>query len=118
MNLFKAYKNTKDKQFSTWVTSKANSWKEGMLQLNPNGVELMDYAENYFKDSKSTGEWLKLTKEEKKILTLEAQIRRTTHKRDDPPTPKKEKANKGRKQHKGEKERGNIKWAWKSIYPK
>jgi len=89
VNLFKAYKNTKDKQFSTWVTSKANSWKEGTLQLNPNGVEVMDYAENYFKDSRSTGEWLKLTEEEKKIIALKAQIHRTTHKRDDPPTPKK-----------------------------
>ena len=79
-----------------------------MLQLNPNRVELMDYAENYFKDSKSTGEWLKLTEEEKKIIALKAQIHRTTHKRDDPLTPKKEKEKKERKQCKGEKERGKA----------
>jgi len=74
MNLFKAYKNTKDKQFTPWVTNKANAWQEGALHLNPKGVELMDYAENYIKDATSMGEWLKLTDEEKKIITLKAQF--------------------------------------------
>ena len=117
INLFKAYKNTKDKQFTTWVTNKANSWKEGTLQLNPNGVELMDCAKNYFKDSKSTGEWLKLTKEENKIIALEAQICKTSHKRDEPPIPRKEKEKKERKQCNGEQEQGKVKWAWKIIPP-
>jgi len=89
----------------------ANAWKEGTLQLNTNGVELMDYAENYFKDMNSTGEWLKLTDEEKKIIALEAQICNASHRKDNANIAKKEKEKKEKKKCKKEKEQGKNKWA-------
>jgi len=74
VNLFKAYRSVKDKAFLTWVASKKSNWLEGTLQLATNGTALMELAEGFYKDSIATGEWLKLTNEEEKIITLEAQL--------------------------------------------
>ena len=61
VNLFKAYDYVKDKKFLTWVTNKHDHWLEGTLNLPANGVALMELADNYYKDSVATGNWLKLT---------------------------------------------------------
>jgi len=74
VNLFKAYDSVKDKKFLTWVTNKHDHWLEGTLNLPVNGVALIELADNYYKDSVATGNWLKLTDDQEKIIALEAQI--------------------------------------------
>jgi len=64
MNLFKAYQCTKDKQFIAWVSIKRSIWYEGTIQLDPNGNQLMQLMESYYKDTALGGEWMNLSKDE------------------------------------------------------
>ena len=116
VNLFKAYKCAKDKNFLTWVQIKRDNWLEGTLPLTTNGVALMELAENYYKDSLARGDWLKLTKDQEKIIALEAQIREAT-KKDTEREKRKKKKKKGKKDEQ-EIEKNKKKWAWKTTPPR
>ena len=112
VNLFKAYRSVKDKAFLAWVASKKSNWLKGTLPLATNGTALMELAEGFYKDAVATGEWLKLTDEEEKIIALEAQLRQATAQQN---LKRKEKI---KKKKKGEKEKNGqqVKWAWK-LHP-
>jgi hypothetical protein len=114
VNLFKAYRLAKDKPFVSWVAHKRSAWYEGILPLNPNGNQLMELAESYYKDSVATGEWMRLTDDEQKIIALETQIQDLKQKKN----PKQDKTKGGKKNKGRNREKEERKWAWKKKPPK
>jgi hypothetical protein len=114
VNLFKAYHLAKDKAFVSWVAHKCSAWYEGILPLNPNGNQLMELAESYYKDSAATGKWMRLTNDEQKIIMLEMQIQDLKQKK----CPKVDKPRGGKKNIGRNREREEKKWAWKKKPPK
>ena len=114
VNLFKAYHLAKDKAFVSWVAHKHSAWYEGTLPLNPNGNQLMELAESYYKDSVATGKWMHLTDDEQKIIMLEMQIQDLKQKKH----PKVDKPRGGKKNIGRNREREEKKGAWKKRPPK
>ena len=50
VNLFDGCMEAEDKRFRTWVTNLYDQWVDRRVVLDPNGLELMIRAENYYKD--------------------------------------------------------------------
>jgi hypothetical protein len=74
-NLLRAYKATQDENFNKYMKSKEDQWKDGTINWSSTGNEIMVLAENYYKDAVENETWLLVTKEQEKIIALEAQIR-------------------------------------------
>jgi hypothetical protein len=111
-NLLRAYKATADDNFNKYIQTKEDQWKDGTINWSSNGNEIMVLAENYYKDAVENETWLLVTKEQERIIALEAQIRafKPHQKVKADRNPKKE----GRKQD----NEGNRKWPkWKDVAP-
>ena len=74
-NLLRAYKATADEKFTEYIESKENLWKDGTINWSSNGHEIMALAENYYKDAVENETWMLVSKEQERIIALEAQIR-------------------------------------------
>ena len=83
-----------------------------------NGNQLMELADNYYKDAMTMGKWLKLSEEDQKIIALEAEIHDLCRCK---PTKKESKKDDGKCKGKGkdgkDKKGGKDKWAWKKVPP-
>ena len=122
MNLFKAYRCAKDKQFIAWVNIKRLMWYEGTIQLDPNGNQLMQLTESYYKDDALGGEWMNLSAEdEQQIVVLRAElcdmqkakVKGQEHEKKSKKEKEAEKRGRGKKGKQAEKD----KWAWKKVAP-
>ena len=71
VNLFKAYKACKDKEFTTWVKTKEDAYNEGN-DFTPE--ELMTLADNKYQSLIDAGNWLQQTEDQKRIVAMAAQI--------------------------------------------
>ena len=74
-NLIRAYKSTADEKFNNYIATKEEQWKDGSINWGANGNEIMALAENYYKDAVQNETWMQVTKEQERIIALEAQIR-------------------------------------------
>jgi len=74
-NLLRAYKSTGDKAFTLYMQQKEDAWKEGAINWGANGNDLMNMAENYYRDALVNELWLKASEEQERIIALEAHIR-------------------------------------------
>lgn len=72
INLFKGYQSASDKAFVEYIGRKLERYEEGE-DLSPE--QLMEYADNKYKQLKVTGRWNAPSAEEEKILALQAQIK-------------------------------------------
>ena len=77
-NLFEAYKQTGDAEFTTYIKQKELAWKDGILQLDTLGTQLMALGENYYRDAKASGVWMQASNEQTRIMALEAQLTQAT----------------------------------------
>jgi hypothetical protein len=71
VNLFKGYEAVPDKEFTTYIASKKSRYEEGK-PLTTN--ELMELAQNKFKNKKQVKTWNTPTEEQEQIIALEARI--------------------------------------------
>jgi hypothetical protein len=74
VNLFKGYREVKDKTFRTWIQNINDQWLDRALVFQPDGLSLMERAENYYKDHLRQGLWLKLDEDQETIIALKAQL--------------------------------------------
>mmetsp|Transcript_8113 Transcript_8113/g.11819 ORF Transcript_8113/g.11819 Transcript_8113/m.11819 type:complete len:184 (+) Transcript_8113:1971-2522(+) len=58
--LLRAYKNTNDDRFLTYIESKENEWKDGAITWNRNGSDLMSLADRFYRDAKAQNIWQKV----------------------------------------------------------
>ena len=119
MNLFKGYGKAKDKVFRQWLQRKKDDYITRREIINPNGLDLMEQVQNYYKDRVNTGEWMKLDEDQETILALKAQLsNRDSGKGNN--KKKGKKGEKGDKKRKGDKEdkESYEKPAWKLQAPK
>jgi len=73
LNLFKAYKVIKDKEFTKYINDKKNEYNEGK-DINPS--QLMLLASNKFKTMKQDDEWNAPSEEQEQIMALQAQVKK------------------------------------------
>jgi hypothetical protein len=118
INLWKGYAKAKDKDFRQWIKLKKAAWFDRTFIVNPNGLDLMELAENHYKDAVKTKDWLKLDEDQQTILALQTEIqavkataRHGRHKNDGKTTKK------GGK-YKDKKKTESSEWAWKKVAPK
>jgi hypothetical protein len=71
VNLFKGYEAVPDKEFGTYIASKKSRYKEGKALTTD---ELMELAQNKYKNKKQAKTWNTPTEEQEQIITLEARI--------------------------------------------
>jgi len=74
-NLFEAYKVATDKDFVTYIKNKENDYDEGR-DVDP--YQLMQLAQNKYKTMVDEKTWAAPSKEEEKIIALEAKITKLT----------------------------------------
>jgi hypothetical protein len=74
VNLFAGYREVKDKSFHSWIQNINDQWLDRILILQPDGLSLMERAENYYKDHLRQGLWLKLDEDQETIIALKAQL--------------------------------------------
>jgi hypothetical protein len=77
-NLFEAYKQTGDAEFTTYIKAKELAWKDGLVDLDPLGTDLMALAENYYRDATASGIWMQASQDQTRIVALEAQLTQAT----------------------------------------
>jgi hypothetical protein len=111
-NLLRAYKATADDNFNKYIQTKEDQWKDGSINWSSNGNEIMRLAENYYKDAIENETWMLVTKEQERIIALEAQIRafkpHQNHKIKSDKTPKKD----------TKQQENDRKWPkWKDVAP-
>lgn len=70
-NLFKGYLSSTDRTFVTYIEKKQEDHDEGKLS---NTTELMSLASNKYKTLVENGKWMAPSKEEQKIIALEAKL--------------------------------------------
>jgi hypothetical protein len=70
-NLFEAYRSAPDKRFVQYIEMKINAYDEGE---DIQALELMQLAQNKYKVLVDEKKWAAPTKEEEKIVALEAQL--------------------------------------------
>jgi hypothetical protein len=78
VNLFNGYREVKDKRFRTWVQNIKDAWLDRTIVLDPNGLQLMERTENYFKDRTRKNLWLRLDEDQETIIALKAQLTKKT----------------------------------------
>jgi hypothetical protein len=100
-NLFEAYKTAADKDFVSYIKMKENDYDEGK-EVDP--YVLMHQAQNKYKAMIDDKTWAAPTKEEEKIIALEAKITKLTSKKN----PQKDKK-KGQRGHKNKSKGKNTK---------
>jgi hypothetical protein len=119
MNLFKGYAKAKDKVFRQWLQRKKDDYITRREIINPNGLELMEQVENYYKDRVNTGEWMKLDEDQETILALKAQLSNRDGGKNNKKRGKKgEKGDRKRKGEDKEDKENYEKPAWKLQAPK
>jgi len=96
-------------------------WYEGTIQLDPNGNQLMQLAESYYKDAALGGEWINLSKDEQQIIALRAELRdlqkaKVKEQEHEKKSKKEKEAEKRGRGKKGKQAKKN-KWAWKKVAP-
>jgi hypothetical protein len=74
INLWKGYARTKDKDFRQWIKQKKGEWFDRTFEVGPNGLDLMELAENHYKDSVKTKDWMKLDEDQQTIMTIQTEI--------------------------------------------
>jgi hypothetical protein len=74
VNLFKGYKKANDKPFKDWVKRLQEDYNDRKATFNPNGLDLMEKVETYYKDKVRANEWGKLDEDQQTILALKAQL--------------------------------------------
>jgi hypothetical protein len=74
VNLFKGYRAVKDKRFLTWIQGIEDQWADRVLRFDNNGLQLMEKAENYYKDRVKKKLWLHLDEDQENIIALKAQL--------------------------------------------
>ncbi len=74
VNLFKGYREVKDKKFLTWIQNINDQWLDRVVVFQPDGLSLMERAENYYKDHLRQGIWLQLDEDQETIMALKAQL--------------------------------------------
>lgn len=74
VNLFKGYRAVKDKRFLTWIQGIEDQWTDRVLRFDNNGLQLMEKAENYYKDRVKKKLWLHLDEDQETIIALKAQL--------------------------------------------
>jgi hypothetical protein len=104
INLWKGYARAKDKDFRQWIKQKKGEWFDHTFVVNPNGLDLMELAENHYKDSVKTKDWMKLDEDQQTILALQMEIQAVKASNG---TPKK----KGKRIDKNKKPEGTGDWA-------
>jgi hypothetical protein len=72
--LFKGYRAVKDKCFLTWIQGIEDQWTDRILRFDANGLQLMEKAENYYKDRVKKKLWLHLDEDQETIIALKAQL--------------------------------------------
>jgi hypothetical protein len=77
-NLFEAYKSATDKDFVNYIKQKENDYDEGR-EIDP--ITLMQLAQNKYKTMVDEKTWAVPSKEEEKIIALEAKITRLSNKK-------------------------------------
>jgi hypothetical protein len=77
-NIFEAYKSATDKDFVNYIKQKENDYDEGR-EIDP--IVLMQLAQNKYKTMVDEKTWAVPSKEEEKIIALEAQITKLTSKK-------------------------------------
>ncbi len=110
-NLFKGYAKVKDKDFRQYIKIKKGEWFDHTLIINPNGLGLMELAENHYKDAVTSKEWLKLDEDQETILALQTQIEAVQAKARRPGKSKDKRTRGGKKKESSE-------WDWKKKPPK
>jgi hypothetical protein len=110
-NLFKGYAKVKDKDFRQWIKIKKGEWFDRTLIINPNGLDLMELAENHYKDAVTSKEWLKLDEDQETILALQSQIEAVQAKAKRP-------GKSEDKRTRGGKKKESSEWDWKKKPPK
>jgi hypothetical protein len=73
-HLIRAYKQTGDAEFTTYIKQKEQAWKDGSLTWDSQGNELMKIAETYYIDAIENGVWRQASADQVRIIALEAQI--------------------------------------------
>jgi hypothetical protein len=71
VNLFKGYEAVPDKEFLTYIASKKSRYEEGKPLTTD---ELMELAQNKYKNKKQAQTWNTPTEEQEQIIALEARI--------------------------------------------
>lgn len=71
LKLFAAYNTVSDKNFRQYIDSKENQYNEG---VNFEASELMNLAKNKYKTLLEAGKWKEETEEQKKIISVTAQL--------------------------------------------
>ena len=114
-NLFKGYSKAKDHAFTQWLQRIKDDWTDRREEINPNGLAFMERVENYYKDRKNAGDWMKLSDDQATILALQTKLQNVTTK-----DKKDKKGKKGKKGKKSDKENREPyeKPAWKKKAPK
>jgi hypothetical protein len=113
VNLFDGYKEVKDKRFRKYIEGIEDQWTDRTLQLDPNGTQLMEKAENYFKGLTKKGKWLNLDEDQETIIALKALLSKQKQKsfptKKESPMKKKEKDWKSQAPKKGEPKKKTVK---------
>ena len=73
--LIKAYKQTGDQEFTTYIRQKELAWKDGLINWDNLGTDLMALAENYYRDAVNNKIWMQSSVDQTRIIALEAQLR-------------------------------------------
>ena len=73
--LIKAYKQTGDQEFTTYIRQKELAWKDGIIEWDALGTDVMSLAENYYRDARANDNWMQASGEQTRIIALEAQLR-------------------------------------------
>jgi hypothetical protein len=76
-NLFKAYKAVPDKEFVRYIKEKEDAYDEG---TNITPEILMRFASDKYKRMVESKEWMAMSKEQEKLIALEAEIKKLTSK--------------------------------------
>ena len=71
-NLFRAYEACTDESFKMYMSHQRDEFESGRVNLTPD--ELMEKAEQKYKNMKLEGKWNKPTPEQEEIIALRAQV--------------------------------------------